>query len=77
MKTELFDFNLPEALIAQHPIDKRDHSRLLLMNKETGALEHKHFYDIIDELNQNDVLVMNNTKVLPARLIGVKEDTLG
>ena len=77
MKTELFDFNLPEALIAQHPIDKRDHSRLLVMNKETGALEHKHFYNIIDELNSNDVLVMNNTKVLPARLIGLKEDTMG
>ena len=77
MKTELFDFNLPEALIAQHPIDKRDHSRLLVMNKETGAIEHKHFYNIIDELNSNDVLVMNNTKVLPARLIGLKEDTMG
>jgi S-adenosylmethionine:tRNA ribosyltransferase-isomerase len=75
MKTDDFDYELPEELIAQHPIEKRDSSRLLILDKETGNIEHKYFTDIIDYLDENDVLVLNDTKVLPARLIGVKEDT--
>jgi S-adenosylmethionine:tRNA ribosyltransferase-isomerase len=75
MKTSDFDYNLPEELIAQTPIKDRDHSRLLVMDRKTGELEHKIFTDIIDYLNPGDVLVINNTKVLPARLIGHKVDT--
>ena len=75
MKTSDFDYNLPEELIAQTPIKDRDHSRLLVMDRKTGELEHKVFTDIIDYLNPGDVLVINNTKVLPARLIGHKVDT--
>lgn len=75
MKTIDFDYDLDENLIAQTPIKKRDTSRLLVLNKETGEIEHKIFTDIIDYLTDNDVLVFNNTKVLPARLYGVKETT--
>lgn len=75
MKVEDFDYELPEELIAQHPLEKRDSSRLLVLDKETGAVEHKHFYDIIDYLEPGDTLVLNDSKVLPARLIGVKEET--
>ena len=75
MKTEDFDYYLPEELIAQTPLKKRDESRLLVLDKKTGEIEHKHFTDIIDYLDKGDVLVVNNTKVLPARLIGVKEET--
>ncbi len=75
MKTEDFDFYLPEKLIAQTPLDKRDSSKLLVLDKETGEIEHKHFKDIIDYLNSGDVLVLNDTKVLPARIYGTKEDT--
>lgn len=75
MKTDDFDFDLPEHLIAQTPLDKRDNSKLLVLDKETGEIEHKHFYDIIDLLDENDVLVLNDTKVLPARLYGIKEGT--
>lgn len=75
MKTDDFDFELPEELIAQTPIKKRDESRLLVLDKETGNIEHKHFKDIIDYLDDNDVLVLNDTKVIPARLIGSKEET--
>ena len=75
MKTEDFDFYLPEELIAQTPLEKRDSSRLLVLEKETGNITHKHFSDIIDYLNKGDVLVLNDTKVLPARIIGTKEDT--
>ena len=75
MKTEDFNYYLPEELIAQTPLEKRDTSRLLVLDKKTGNIEHKHFYDIIDYLNEGDVLVLNDTKVLPARLIGVKEET--
>lgn len=75
MKTDDFDFYLPEKLIAQTPLDKRDSSRMLVLDKETGNIEHKHFSDIIDYLTDNDVLVLNDTKVIPARLYGVKEDT--
>lgn len=75
MKTEDFDYNLPEELIAQTPLEKRDHSRLLVLDRKTGEMEHKHFEEITDYLGKGDVLVINNTKVLPARLFGVKEDT--
>lgn len=70
-----FDFELPEELIAQTPLLDRSSSRLLVMNKETGNTEHKHFRDIIDYLSEGDTLVLNDTRVLPARLMGVKEDT--
>ncbi len=75
MKTDDFDYYLPEELIAQTPLDKRDSSKLLVLDKNTGEIEHKHFSDIIDYLDSNDVLVLNDTKVIPARLIGTKEDT--
>lgn len=75
MKLEEFDYNLPEELIAQTPIKQRDASRLMVLDKKTGEIEHKHFYDIIDYLNTGDTLVLNDTKVLPARLIGEKEST--
>ncbi len=75
MKTDDFDYYLPEHLIAQTPLLKRDSSRLLVLDKNTGKIEHKHFTDIIDYLNKDDVLVINDTKVIPARLIGTKIDT--
>lgn len=75
MKVDLFDFYLPEELIAQKPSEKRDHSRLLVVNKSSKTYEDKHFYDILDYLRPGDVLVRNNTKVIPARLIGIKEVT--
>lgn len=75
MKLEDFDYYLPEDLIAQTPLVKRDESRLLVLDKETGEIEHKKFYDIIDYLTPGDTLVLNDTKVLPARLIGTKEET--
>ena len=75
MKVDDFDYYLPEELIAQVPIEQRDSSRLLVLDKETGEVEHKHFFDIINYLNVGDTLVLNDTKVLPARLIGVKEET--
>ena len=74
MKTDDFDYYLPEELIAQHPAEKRDHARLLVLDKETGEKEDKFFYDIIDYLNPGDVLVMNDTRVIPARLFGHRED---
>lgn len=73
MKTDDFDYYLPEELIAQHPTAKRDHARLLVLDKETGEREDKYFYDIIDYLNPGDVLVMNDTRVIPARLFGHRE----
>lgn len=75
MKLEEFDYYLPEELIAQHPVDKRDESRLLVLHKNSGEIEHKHFFDIIDYLHEGDVLVRNNSKVIPARLYGTKEET--
>lgn len=77
MDIELFDYDLPEELIAQTPLKKRDTSRLMVLDKETGNVEHKHFYDILDYLKPGDVLVRNNTKVIPARLYGLKEETGG
>lgn len=75
MKLSDFDYYLPEELIAQHPANKRDESRLLVLHKETGEIEHKHFFDIIDYLHKGDVLVRNNSKVIPARLFGTKKPT--
>lgn len=70
-----FYYDLPKELIAQHPVEPRDASRLMIVEKNTGKIEHKHFYDILDELNEGDCLILNNTRVLPARIYGVKEDT--
>ncbi|MBQ8147299.1 MAG: tRNA preQ1(34) S-adenosylmethionine ribosyltransferase-isomerase QueA [Lachnospiraceae bacterium] len=75
MKLSDFNYNLPEELIAQDPLEKRDNSRLMVLHKDTGDVEHKHFYEIIDYLQAGDCLVVNNTKVIPARLMGVKEGT--
>lgn len=75
MKTSDFDFDLPQELIAQTPILNRDQSRLLVLDKKTGDIEHHIFKDIVNYLNPGDVLVINDTKVIPARLMGVKEDT--
>ena len=70
MKTHDFYYDLPEELIAQTPLEKRDSSRLMVLNRETGEVNHRHFYDIIDYLNPGDCLVMNDSRVLPARLLG-------
>ena len=75
MQLEDFDYDLPQELIAQVPLEKRDTSRLMVLDKNTGKVEHKHFTDILDYMEEGDTLVLNDTKVLPARLIGVKEDT--
>lgn len=68
-----YDYNLPEELIAQLPADKRENSRMMVLNRKDRTISHKHFYDIVDLLDENTLLVMNNTKVLPARLIGHKD----
>lgn len=75
MKTDDFDYNLPEELIAQVPLKDRSSSRLMVLHKKTGKIEHKHFKDLIEYLNPGDALVINDSKVIPARLIGEKEDT--
>ncbi|MCF7931556.1 MAG: tRNA preQ1(34) S-adenosylmethionine ribosyltransferase-isomerase QueA [Acholeplasmataceae bacterium] len=75
MNVDLFDYDLPKSLIAQHPSQQRDHSRMMVINRATQSIDHRHFYDIIDELDQHDVLVINDTKVIPARLIGLKAET--
>ena len=75
MKTDDFDYNLPEELIAQVPLEHRKKSRLLIMDRNNGNLKDEKFYNIINYLNKGDVLVLNDTKVIPARLIGEKEDT--
>ena len=77
MKTSDFYYNLPQELIAQTPAMPRDSSRLLVYHRNTKEIEHKHFYDIVDFLRKGDVLVVNNTKVLPARIYGTKEKTGG
>lgn len=77
MNIEAFDFNLPEALIAQTPLEHRSESRLLVIDKTAQTMADKHFFDIVDELNTGDTLVLNNTRVLPARLHGEKADTGG
>lgn len=75
MKTDDFDYNLPEELIAQTPIKDRSSSKMLVLDRKSGDIEHKHFYNILDYLEEGDALVLNDTKVLPARLIGSKEET--
>lgn len=75
MKTSDFYFDLPKELIAQDPLKERSSSRLLKLNRQTGEVEHRHFTDILDYLKEGDLLVLNNTKVIPARLLGVKEET--
>ena len=69
-QTRDYWYDLPEELIAQTPLQKRDASRLMVLNRETGEISHKHFYDIVDYLNPGDCLVMNDSRVLPARLLG-------
>ena len=75
MKTDDFDYYLPEELIAQTPLEKRDSSKLMVVDRLTGDIKEQHFHDIINELKEGDTLVLNDTKVLPARLYGVKEET--
>ena len=75
MKTDDFDYNLPEELIAQTPLEKRDCSKLMVVDKKTGEIKHEIFHNIINYLNKDDILVLNDTKVLPARIIGEKIDT--
>lgn len=70
-----FDYNLPEELIAQFPADKRDHSRLMVVDRSTGSVEHRHFYDILEYLKAGDCLVLNNSRVIPARIFGIKAAT--
>lgn len=72
-----FDYHLPENLIAQTPLDCRDHSRLLVLHRNSGEVEHKYFYDIVDYLNEGDLLVINDSKVIPARIYGNREGTGG
>ena len=71
LQTKDFYYDLPEELIAQTPIEPRDHSRMMVLRKD-GSIEHKHFYDVIDYLNEGDVLVINDSKVIPARIYGDK-----
>ena len=73
MNISEFDYNLPEELIAQFPAQKRELSRMLVLDRQSGEIAHKHFYDIVDLLSQDDVLILNNTKVIPARLLGEKD----
>ena len=70
-----FFYDLPEELIAQHPVEPRDSSRLMTVDKISGEIQHKHFYDILDELREGDCLILNNTRVLPARIFGIKDGT--
>lgn len=77
LTTEDFDYDLPHELIAQTPIEKRDASRLLVLDHKTGEMEDKHFYDIIDQLNSGDAVVMNDSRVMPARIYGEKPETGG
>lgn len=77
MKTSDFFYDLPKELIAQTPVEPRDHSRLMVLHKESGEVEHRHFYDVIDYLNPGDCLIVNDSRVLPARLYGQKEGTGG
>ncbi len=75
MKKSDFYYDLPKELIAQTPIEPRDHSRMMVLSRDNNTIEHKHFYDFIDYLNPGDCLILNNTRVLPARMYGVKKDT--
>ena len=73
MKLKDLNYHLPEELIAQHPCGRRDHSRMMVVHRKTNEVECKHFYNIPDYLQKNDVLVINDSKVIPARLMGKKE----
>lgn len=75
MKVDYFDYNLPPSLIAQTPIDKRSEAKMLVLDRNTGTINHQHFYDILNYLGENDCLVINNTKVMPSRIYGKKVDT--
>ena len=75
LKTKDFYYDLPKELIAQTPVEPRDTSRLMTLDKRTGEIGHKHFYDILDCLNPGDCLILNDSRVLPARLYGIKEGT--
>jgi S-adenosylmethionine:tRNA ribosyltransferase-isomerase len=75
MKLNEFDYVLPESLIAQTPLEKRDESRLMLLNRKDGTIKHQKFFEIINHLNKGDIIVRNITKVIPARLFGIKEET--
>ena len=75
MKLSQFKFDVPQDLVAQYPLDNRDDSRMMVVHKDTGEIEHKHFRDIIDYFDEGDVMVMNDTKVFPARMFGNKEKT--
>ncbi len=77
MRVEDFNFELPEELIAQHPLKERDQSRLMVIDKKSGEIEHRKFHNIVDYLKKGDVLVLNDTRVIPARLLGMKEETEG
>ena len=77
MRVDEFDYELPEGLIAQTPLDQRDHSSLLVWHRKDGSLEHRHFFDIIDYLNEGDLLVLNDSKVIPARIFGTRAETGG
>ena len=72
LSTKDFDFDLPEELIAQTPIEPRDASRLLILDKKSGEIQHRHFYDVIDYLYPGDCLILNDSRVLPARIYGIK-----
>ena len=75
MQTSDFYYDLPKELIAQHPAEKRDCSRLMVIGRKSGEIKHEHFYNIVYELKAGDCLILNNTKVLPARIYGIKEET--
>ena len=75
MKTSDFYYNLPEELIAQTPIEPRNASRLMLLDKKTGEIQHKVFRDLTDYLSEGDCLILNNTRVIPARIYGIKKET--
>ena len=77
MKTADFMYDLPESSIAQTPAEPRDHSRLMVLHRDTDQIEHRHFYDVIDYLSPGDVLVVNDTRVIPARLLGERVPTGG
>lgn len=76
MKVNDFDYKLPPKLIAQTPLEKRDESKLMVINRENNTLKHEHFYDILNYFKKEDVIILNDSKVLPARLYGIKEDTM-
>src|SRR5574344_1508464 len=73
--TKTYYYDLPESQIAQTPVEPRDHSKMLVYDRQNDTISHKHFYDVIDYLNKGDVLVVNNTRVIPARLLGKKVST--